>query len=92
MREKNKKKVGPTPGAKEVTGTTPNPRTVPMETRVGRTMRVRERESDERKGEGKMAWGGAAGCWRQGSVAVYLWESCCVCLGGLGGHYRVVPT
>lgn len=71
---KKKKKVCPTPRAREVTGTTPNPRAVPMETSVAvynegeRVMKERERG----KGQGKSRR--RVGCWRQGSVGGY-WGS-----------------
>lgn len=54
-RGKRKKKVCPTPRAREVTGTTPNPRAVPMETSVAAYNEgervMKERESGKGQGE-----------------------------------------
>lgn len=65
---KKKEKVSPTPGAKEVTGTTPNPRAVPMETGVA-TYNESERErvmKDRERGK----WRGVCVCGEGGGLQV----------------------
>lgn len=67
-----RKKVCPASRTREVTGTTPNPRVVPMETSVAA---YNEGERDVKEGKGIRG----VGSWRQGSVGG---SDGCVCARG----------